>query len=89
MSALLTPTQTQAVRALLLNPTIKSAASAVGVNERTIRRWMKNPEFRFQVEQSQRDALSQVTARLQDAAGSASATGGSLSKALLTKTTVF
>ncbi len=67
----LTPTQSQAIRALLTHRSIRSAASTVGVNERTLRRWMQNPEFRFQVEQSQRDALSEVTASLQASAAAA------------------
>lgn len=41
----LTSKQEAAITALLSCPTIVEAAAEVGVNEKTIRRWMKEPAF--------------------------------------------
>lgn len=59
---LLTPRQDQAVAALLNEPTIGRAAAASGVNERTLRRWLKNPVFRTAVSAARREAFGQAIA---------------------------
>jgi len=41
----LTPKQEQAITALLNEPTVSRAAASVGMNERTLYRWLQTPEF--------------------------------------------
>lgn len=60
-----------AIAALLSTRTIDEAARKTDVSARTLIRWMKNPEFRQEFLSVRRDALSQATARLQNAAGAA------------------
>src|SRR6185312_12645401 len=52
----LTPLQDKAVEAILQQPTLARAAAAVGVNERTLRRWMEEPVFRDAVQAARRAA---------------------------------
>jgi hypothetical protein len=58
-----------AIAALLTHPTIETAAAVVGVSEKSLRNWLKEPAF----QQAFRDARSQVVdlalARLQEAYG--------------------
>lgn len=67
----LSPKQQQAVMALLTEPSITAAAAKVRVNEKTIRRWLNDPDFRRAVTAAEAEALDQATRRLvglQDAA---------------------
>ncbi|MEZ5365619.1 MAG: hypothetical protein R2748_25640 [Bryobacterales bacterium] len=38
--------QRRGLLALLTHPTIRKAAQSIGVHERTVRRWLENPNFR-------------------------------------------
>ncbi len=42
----LTPKQHRGIHALLSEPTLVRAAAKCGVHEHTLRRWLKQPEFR-------------------------------------------
>ena len=44
--AILSITQRRGLLALLTHPTIRQAAESIGVHERTVRRWLANPNFR-------------------------------------------
>src|SRR5690242_5400770 len=52
--------QDQAVLALVNEPTIGRAAATVGVNERTLRRWLKQPVFRSELLAARREAFGQA-----------------------------
>src|SRR3954470_2930594 len=49
-----------AVEALLQQPTLARAAAVVGINERTLRRWMSSPAFRNALLEARRAAFSQA-----------------------------
>jgi hypothetical protein len=49
-----------AVEALLQQPTITRAAASVGINERTLRRWMADPAFRTALLEARRAAFGQA-----------------------------
>lgn len=53
----------QAIAALLERPTITEAARAVGIGEKTLRRWLAEPEFQA----AYRDAREQAVRRPWDA----------------------
>jgi hypothetical protein len=57
--------QEQSIAALLSHGTIEAAATAVGIAEKTLRRWMKDPGFRAEYRTARRQALEQATAQLQ------------------------
>ena len=59
-SDLLNQRQDQAVQALLNEPTLGRAAAATGVNERTLRRWLKEPAFKAAVLAARREAFGQA-----------------------------
>ena len=61
----LTPLQDKAVEAILQQPTLARAAAAVGVNERTLRRWMEEPVFRDAVQAARRAAFGQAMGLVQ------------------------
>jgi hypothetical protein len=61
----LTPKQEQAITALLEQPTVVDAAAAVGVNERTLRRWLKEPAFQTAYRGARRALVEGAVARLQ------------------------
>ena len=61
----LTPLQDRAVEAILQQPTLTRAAAAVGVNERTLRRWMDEPAFRDAVHAARRSAFGQAMGLVQ------------------------
>ena len=68
----LTAQQAAAVGALMSSPTIEQAAKAVGVHERTLRRWLAGHEpFKLALRREQRAAMAAVTSRLQQSAGKA------------------
>jgi hypothetical protein len=53
--------------ALLEKPTIKAAAHAVGVAERTAHNWLAKPEFAKRFREERRRLVEHATARLQKA----------------------
>jgi len=61
----LTPLQDKAVEAILQQPTLARAATAVGVHERTLRRWMEEPLFRDAVQAARRAAFGQAMGLVQ------------------------
>ena len=63
--------QEQAIGALLTEPTIFSAAAAVGIGEATLRRWMKLDDFTTEYRAARRQVVEQATARLQQASSGA------------------
>ena len=69
MSENLSAHQTRALAALLVSPTISEAANSCGLHERTVRRYLEEPEFRAAYLEARRAAVSQVTAQLQAAGG--------------------
>jgi len=61
----------QAITALLTQPTIGKAAGEVGINEVTLWRWMKIPDFIEAYREVKSQAVSQAIAKLQQASGEA------------------
>jgi transposase-like protein len=57
-----------ALAALLSQETVKQAAAKVGVDESTLRRWMKVPAFRAEYLAARRALLDEAHAELQKAA---------------------
>lgn len=57
--------------ALLIEPTIATAAAKAGMPERTAYRRIAAPDFAQAYRTARREAVSQATARLQNAAGAA------------------
>jgi len=64
----------QAIAALLSNRNVEQAARAVGIGVTTLRRWMRNPQFKNEYLQARREGLAQATARLQQSSGPAAST---------------
>lgn len=54
-----------AIAALLDSQTIIQAAQKIGISERTLRTWMKIPEYRQAYQQARRECVDQATSRLQ------------------------
>lgn len=52
--------QHKAVEAMLQEPTVARAAAAAGVNERTLRRWLKETPFRSALLAARREGFSQA-----------------------------
>lgn len=70
----LTPKQHKAIAALLAEPTIKAAAEALGIGERTLHTWLSEEAFEREYRRVRREAVRQAVARLQrSAAGAADA----------------
>ena len=63
-----------AIAALLEKATIAEAASAIGVSEKTLRRWLQDPDFAAEHRAAQRQAVDLAIARLKQATGEAVAT---------------
>jgi hypothetical protein len=63
----LTRKQEQAVAALLVQPTVAQAAKKIGLNERTLRRWLKEPTFARTYAEARRGFLEHSIGRLQRA----------------------
>lgn len=70
-NTLLSVKQRAAVDALLAHGDQTQAARAAGVNQRTLRRWMHEPDFAAALTQAQDTVLDKVTADLVRAAGGA------------------
>lgn len=56
----LSPKQAQALEALLQGLPTARAAAAAGVNERTLRRWVREPAFRSALLEARREAFAQA-----------------------------
>lgn len=67
----LTPKQHKAIAALLAEPTIKAAAEAQGIGERTLHTWLSEPAFERAYRAARREAVRQAVARLQQSASRA------------------
>jgi transposase-like protein len=65
--------QEEAIAALLSQRNIEDAARVVGVTEKTLRRWMQEPQFNAQYLRARREGVSQAIARMQQATGAAGA----------------
>jgi len=65
--------QEEAIAALLSQRSIEDAARVVGVAEKTLRRWMQEPQFKAHYLRARREGVSQAVARLQQATGAAAA----------------
>jgi hypothetical protein len=63
--------QEQAIAALLLNPTIAAAALSVKVSERTLRRWLQEPEFQKRYREARRAVVDDALCGLQRASTAA------------------
>jgi|GEM_PF-664803 len=63
--------QEQALAALLSEPSIEKAACKTGVNEATLRRWLREPAFRSAYRQARRELVENAVARIQAATGAA------------------
>jgi hypothetical protein len=61
----------QAALALLSKPTIREAAEAAGVGERTLRGWLRQPKFLRLYRRLRRQAVETALGRLQEMAGDA------------------
>ena len=64
----------EAIAALLAQPTIVEAARAVGVWEKTLRRWLQDPAFASSYRAARRQVTENALLALQRAAGEAVAT---------------
>src|SRR5258708_36009263 len=64
----------QAIAALLTRPSIEDAARVAKVGEKTLRRWMREPQFTARYLRARREIVSQSVARMQQATGAASVT---------------
>ncbi|MFN7020210.1 MAG: hypothetical protein ACK4WH_02630 [Phycisphaerales bacterium] len=58
----LTPEQEAAIAALIANATIAKAAEAAGISERTLYRYLKDPDFRAAYRDARRQTFSQAIA---------------------------
>jgi hypothetical protein len=64
----------QAIAALLSSRNVEQAAETAGIGVTTLRRWMRNAQFKKEYLQARREGLAQATARLQQSSGPAAAT---------------
>jgi hypothetical protein len=64
----------EAIAALLSQRNVEDAARVVGVDAKTLLRWMKEPEFDAEYRSARRAAFGQSVARLQQASGAAVST---------------
>src|ERR1039458_5671882 len=58
-----------AIAALLTQRNLEEAARAVNVSARTLRRWLRLPEFRAEFQQARQDVVVQTNARIQQNSG--------------------
>src|SRR5262245_25809567 len=63
--------QEQAVAALLSEATLQAAAARAGVSASTVKRWLKEPEFRAAYRQARRELVEGAVGRVQAATGQA------------------
>jgi hypothetical protein len=64
--------QEQGIRALLLQPTLRDAATAIGVDERTLRRWLRDDAvFQIAYREARRAVVQHAIVQVQRATGEA------------------
>lgn len=56
----LTRRQLKAIGALLCNPTLAQAAASVGIAERTLNRWLRQPAFKAALRSAESEAISEA-----------------------------
>ena len=61
----------EAIAALLSQRNVEEAARSIGIDAKTLLRWMKVPEFQTSYREARRLAFGQSIARLQQATGAA------------------
>jgi hypothetical protein len=61
----LTRKQEEAIAALLLHPTLATAAKAAGIGQKTLWRWLRLEGFQTAYHQARREAISRAVGRLQ------------------------
>jgi hypothetical protein len=66
--------QEEAIAALLSQRNVDEAARVVGIDPKTLLRWLKLPEFQTAYRQARREAFSQSIARLQQGCAAAATT---------------
>jgi hypothetical protein len=64
----------EAIAALLTHRNVEEAARSIGIDAKTLLRWMKLPEFQTAYREARRAAFGQSIARLQQAASAAATT---------------
>jgi hypothetical protein len=64
MSGKITRKQIKAIPALFKHKTLEGAAGEIGVNERTLRRWLRDPLFRAELSQAEGEIIDGATRRL-------------------------
>jgi len=64
----------QAIAALLTQPSQEAAARSVGVAGKTLRTWLKVPEFHRSYLEARREVVGQANARMQQNSGFAAST---------------
>ncbi len=57
--------QDAAIQALLMSPSITEAASQTGISERTLRRWLADPDFKRQYVAAKRELVFLAITRAQ------------------------
>jgi len=67
----LSTNQGKALAALLVNSTIKEAAKAAGLGERTVKRYLADDTFRGELRKRQQEALAAASAAMAGKAGDA------------------
>ncbi len=67
----LKPRRARAVVALLREPTLAKAARYAGVNERTLRRWLIDQDFRAALDAARREIFGEVLTHMQGSASKA------------------
>jgi hypothetical protein len=70
----LTPKQENAIIALMSKPSLAKAAAAAGVSEKTLYRWLREPEFTDRYREARREAFGHAIAMTQRHAAAAVAT---------------
>ena len=68
--------QEEAIAALLTQRNVEEAARSVGIDPKTLLRWLKVPEFQNAFREARRAAFSQSVARLQQGSSAAATTLG-------------
>ena len=66
-----TAAQAQAIAALMTKPSVRAAAKSVGVGERTLYAWMKQPAFRRHFRDARKAVVDDSVLRLQKLTGAA------------------
>ncbi|MBL9032100.1 MAG: hypothetical protein JNM80_10395 [Phycisphaerae bacterium] len=64
-STTLNPAQEQCIVALLNEPNIRRVAEVIGVNEKTVHRWLDDPVFNAAYRKARREAFKQAVGMVQ------------------------